>query len=196
MFRKTALLVIFIAVVLTPVCFANDNEVRMDSIKGVALLDKLSVSNGEGEYTGYLKLNGYPWEDKFQIYYQDNSHDSIISFHVTYADLRGFNLDELWDFSMPNGTPMRISRRQAYNIFLSYGGTPAEKYISEVFPGAYDDWLASMVFSQDATRLVERYLKKKHGIKTVNRYTTADVKIESSSTKDRDATTLDGMVRH
>ena len=193
MLKRIICLTFFLTSLFISICLANENEVRMDSVKGVALLDALSDSKGEGKYAGYQKLNGYPGEDKFQIYYEDSSHDTIISFHATYEDLQGLNLDEVWDFTMPNGTPMKLTRRQVYNIFLSYGGTPVEKYISEVFPGAYDDWFMGMVFSQDAARLVGKYLEKKHGIKKVNLHRIDDVKIETNPNQNADERDLDGM---
>lgn len=157
------------------ICFANDNKITMDTTKEIVLLEKLYVSDGAGEYFGYQKLNGYPNENEFQIYFQDNSRGNIISYIVKYDDLRNIDINEVWAFSMPDGSQGKLSRGEVNRIFLLYSGTQIEQHLRSIFPGAYNDWYNSMFFSQDAERLVDKYLKYKNSTKSTGRFTTPEI---------------------
>jgi len=198
MYRKTALLAIFIMIVLTSVCFAatksdEKNKVMVSSVHEYALVDKLYVNNGEEKYKEYKKLNGYPGQHLFQVYFQDNSHDNITAFHVTYEDLRGINLYEYIYFDL-NGTPSKITRKRLYEIFSKFEDHRSDAYFTETFPEIYKEFMLGLVFTDDATRLVERYFEYKNN--THQGYIKGDIKFEFNDAKDPDATNIDGMVRH
>lgn len=155
----------------------------------------LTIIDGTGQYEGYLKMNGYPGENKFQIYFQDNSHDNITSMHFTYEDLRGIDLDEYFYFTY-EGTELKITRRKANIVFSSFAGTDFGLFLIKTFPGAYNDWFEAQAFSTDAERLVNCYIAYKHQI-SLKPHGYDTVQLDASSPmKDRDDTTLDGMTRH
>lgn len=197
MLKKISWVLIWLCL-LTGVCFAEKtkNEIHMDSTKEIAYLDRIYVTDGESSYKDYKKLNGYPLQNKFQIYFQDSSHGNVTSYHVTYDDLRGIDFNEVWDFTLPNGAPFRITRGQVNRIFADYEHTDVGRYLKSIFPGAYEDWFQSMVFSQDANRLVDRYLennRKKNLKSTPKKSDEIEIVVEEQPKVEQDH---DGVVSH
>ena len=105
MTRKIILLMVF-CFFLISTCFAETSKEKTDDQYFVIVnqtkiyAKNLVVTDGEGAYDGYLKMSGYPRDDKFQIYFQDTSDDNFTSMHVTYQDLRGIDLNEYFYFAV------------------------------------------------------------------------------------------------
>jgi hypothetical protein len=164
--KKIILLMIFCLLFMS-VCFAGSQQAKTDDQYYVTVnqtrifAKELVIMDGTGKYSGYLKMNGYPEEGKFQIYFQDNSHDNITSMHVTYEDLRGIDLNEYFYFNY-QGTEYRMTRGKVNNVFLSYPGTDFELFLRKTFPGAYNDWLEAQAFSNKAQSIVDCYISYKH----------------------------------
>lgn len=196
MLKKT-ILFMFAITLLCSICFAeskdDDYHVRIGNADVYA--KDLIISQGEGQYEGYLKMNNYPKEDKFQIYFKDSSHDNIISTHVTYEDLRNLDYDEMFRFTLPSGKMGALSRKQANNIFLSFSGTEAELFLRTVLPEVYNDWFETQAFSTDANSLVNCYVNYKHGVKIKG----DTIKIDEGGIRDvadQEDENFDGIVRH
>jgi hypothetical protein len=166
MTRKIILLMVF-CFFLISTCFAETSKEKTDDQYFVIVnqtkiyAKNLVVTDGEGAYDGYLKMSGYPRDDKFQIYFQDTSDDNFTSMHVTYQDLRGIDLNEYFYFTY-NETEYKITRAKTNNVFLSYPGTAFELFLRKNFPGAYNDWFETQAFSTDAERIVQCYIDYKH----------------------------------
>ena len=139
--------------------------VMIDKTK-VFAKDLIITDGVDDGHSGYFKMNGYPGEDRFQIYFQDNSHDNITSMHVIYDDLRGLDLNEYFYFTY-EGIEYRMPRGKVNNAFLNYAGSDFELFLRATFPGAYNDWIESNAFSNEAERLVKSYIDYKHKLKPV-----------------------------
>lgn len=199
MYRKIILL-LFICLLATSTCFAGKPPLEQPDDKYNVMINQtkiyakdLVVTDGADEYAGYLKMSGYPGDDKFQIYFQDNSHDNITSYHMTYVDLRGIDLNENFYFTY-EGTPRKMTRGQVNTVFLLFPRTDFECFLKQTFPGAYNDWFEAQAFSSNAERLVRCYIEYKHKVNVgpIHGNTSSDVVLDNEGSSNSDD--LDGVV--
>lgn len=140
--------------------------------------------NGTEKYSGYKKLVGYPYENYYAIYYKGNSS----SYSVTYEDLKPKDLKEKinWRYE---GKTYTHTRSQLYSFFSDIislerligqsSGIINQSWLTKTFGETYQDWLDQGIFSQEASRIVDRYLQNKEGISINDRYQFIDIDIEN-----------------
>lgn len=125
-----------------------------------------SVSTDKtGEYAGYTMLQGYPDDDKYQIYFKGD----FDSHNVTIKDLRGIDLNEIitWTYS---GKTYKNSKSELYVFFsdtswlssrtddFDYTLTP--EWFNNTFGNTYSEWLDGIVYFEEAQRLVNEYFEQ------------------------------------
>lgn len=142
-------------------------------------LTKIYEFEGTGEYKGYKGLVGYPDDDKYTIYYSGNFE----SYHVTYEDLYPKNLQEkiTWKYK---GKTYTHTRSQLYSFFSDIiklesllgqsKGIINQNWLSQTFGKTYDDWLLQGIYSQEAARIVHKYLDYYENPNQVDRYEYSD----------------------
>jgi hypothetical protein len=180
-------------------CFAADDNTKFTIGASRELVDvtKLYVVNGEGEYSQYKALKGYPGENKFQVYFQGDTFAS----NITYKDLRGINLDEIIEWEL-DGKKVRHLRKDIYTMFyhsiklysrkLDYTGQFSQEWNRKTFGRIYEEWMEGMGFSQDAHTLLSHYFDYKYPVKSFDRFEAADIKVENQHDKDGNED-LDGV---
>lgn len=161
---------------------ANRSQIHLESTNDPVYVDQLYVTDGEGSYTGYKKLNGYPLQDKFQVYFQGNSS----SFHSTFEDLRGIDRNEVISW-VDDGKNVQCTRAYLYNMFsetiprtshrADYVGKFSQDWAAKTFGQVYSDWLLGQAFSDDASNLVNKYFESQDSIKPNDRFSLANAKI-------------------
>lgn len=159
---------------------------QFDSIIDIDSIDfgKIYEVNGTGEFSGYKKLIGYPYENYYSIYYTGN----YSSYSVTYEDLKPKDLKEKisWKY---DGETYTHTRSQIYSFFSDIttlegllgqnGGIINQDWLAKTFGETYQDWLTQGIYSQEASRIVDRYLEVKEGINVRDRYQLIDIDLEN-----------------
>ncbi|MCG7435196.1 stalk domain-containing protein [Lysinibacillus fusiformis] len=149
---------------------------HFDTIIDINSIDfgKIYEVNGTGKYSDYKKLIGYPYENHYSIYYTGNSS----SYSVTYEDLKPKDLKEKisWIY---DGKTYTHTRSQLYSFFSDIttlerllgqnDGIINQNWLAKTFGETYQDWFTQGLYSQEATRIVDRYLEVKEGINIMDR---------------------------
>jgi len=154
-------------------------EREANGIVGGFDVTKIYEFEGTGEYKGYKGLIGYPDDDKYTIYYSGNFE----SYHVTYEDLYPKNLQEkiTWKYK---GKTYTHTRSQLYSFFSDIiklesllgqsKGIINQNWLSQTFGKTYDDWIMQGIYSQEAARIVHKYLDYYENPNQVDRYEYSD----------------------
>lgn len=159
---------------------------QFDTIIDIDSIDfgKIYEVNGTGKYSGYKKLIGYPYENHYSIYYTGSSS----SYSVTYEDLKPKDLKEKisWIY---DGETYTHTRSQLYSFFSDItslerllgqnDGIINQNWLAKTFGETYQDWLNQGMYSQEATRIVDRYLEVKEGINILDRDPFNDIDLEN-----------------
>lgn len=158
----------------------TEGDIYLESTNQMASSDELYSVNGKGTYTGYKMLKGYPNEHKFQIYYKGDAS----SYMTTIEDLRGINLNNVvtWKY---NGASYKNTTKDLYRFFADTSwfrsnlgisdNTLSHDWFVQTFGDTYMNWIEGIAYSNDAERLVGKYLDKISGIEVTNRYGMADM---------------------
>lgn len=143
---------------------------------------KIREVNGTGKYSSYKKLIGYPYDNYYAIYYTGNSS----SYNVTYEDLKPKDLKEkiTWKY---DGKKYTHTRSEIYSFFSDIitlerllgqnGGIINQNWLAKTFGETYQDWITQGMYSQEASRIVDRYLQLKEGVNIQDRYQFIDIDI-------------------
>lgn len=129
--------------------------------------DGFYVVKGTGEHSGYMELKGYPDEDKYRIYFKGDAS----SYHVTYDDLRGIDLNEIiaWE---SNGENYQSKRSDLYVYFSdttwfrnNLNGitdyTLTTEWFMDTFGDTYSEWSRGLLgYSSEASRFVQDYFEQ------------------------------------
>jgi hypothetical protein len=189
--------VFFIFFLVTNICLAEDDNTKFSIGASPKLVDvtKLYVVNGNGKYSNYKALKGYPGENKFQVYFQGDTS----AIHITYKDLRGINLNEIIEWKL-DGKKVRNFKKDIYKMFYDsmklyshrpgYNGQFSQEWNRKTFGRIYEEWLEGMGFSQDAGTLLDHYFQYKYPDPPNHRYDLRDIKIIEKSDNTQD---LDGI---
>ncbi|EPR13582.1 copper amine oxidase N-terminal domain-containing protein [Ruminiclostridium papyrosolvens] len=161
-------------------------------------INNLYSVNGTSKYKGYRQLKGYPYESKFLIYFKDSSKGQIVSFETVTVDKANLNQIITWKY---NGKTFKNKRADIYNFFsgtsrlssLVNDGSYSLDWLSKTFGKVYYDWLFYQSVSQDASKIVEKFIDKERGI--TNTFNTDEIKIigEPPETEPID---LDGITEY
>ncbi len=143
-------------------------------------INNLYAVNGTGKYKGYQQLKGYPYESKFSIYFIDSSKGQIISFKTVTVDKANLNQIITWKY---NGRTFKSKRTDIYSFFsgtsklssLVNDGSYSLDWLAKTFGKVYYDWLFYQSVSEDASKIVERFIEKERGI--TNTFNTDEIKI-------------------
>lgn len=145
---------------------------------------KIYEIDGTGKYSGYKRLLGYPYDDKYAIYYTG----SFESYSVSYEDLKPENLQETiaWSYK---GKTYTHTRSQIYSLFSEIitlesllgasEGIINQEWLSKTFGNTYNEWLLQGIYSQEATRIVDRYLAEQANIDYKDRYSFIDIDLDT-----------------
>ena len=159
--------------------------VNIYSANSTVLSGELYVTNGEGKYEGYKKLNGYAGQDVFQVYFQVNGGHKV--------DILNVDLNERieWEYK---GVTYNHSRREIYKLFAEMqcrrSVAVKDTWQYQTFGQVYCDWLKQITYDQDATRLIAAYQMFAKGERPYDRFTTANIKVDTRKTNN---TELDGI---
>lgn len=146
-----------------------------------------AVEVTEGEYAGYQMLKGYQGEELFRVYFKVEYKGSIISYVVTHENLKEVDMDEVITFEY-RGEKRQSTRRQLYQMFNEASKLHTFKtalddrefsqtWFSETFGEVYQDWFNDQLYSQEASRLVNKYLSQNQPEPLVDRFTTSEITI-------------------
>ena len=151
--------------------------VNVYSMKATVLSGELYATNGEGKYEGYKKLNGYPGQNAFQVYFQGDGN----SYSVSVEDLSGIDLDERISWQH-EGKQCNNSRKEIYNLLSDLHklkpDEDSRKWMNDTFGQVYLDWISQGLITEDASRLVGKYKQFARGEKPYDRFATAKIKIQ------------------
>ncbi len=161
-------------------------------------INNLYTVSGTGEYKGYRQLKGYPYESKYSIHFIDSSKGQIISFKTVTEDKANLNQIITWKY---NGKTYKSKRADIYNFFsgtsklssLVNDGSYSLDWLSKTFGKVYYDWIFYESVSQDASRIVEKFIEKERGIK--NTFTTKEIEIPDELKKPEQID-LDGITEY
>ncbi len=138
-------------------------------------INNLYTVNGTSKYKGYRQLKGYPYESKLSIYFMDSSKGQIVSFKTVTVDKANLNQIITWKY---NGRTFKNKRADIYSFFsgtsklssLVNDGSYSLDWLAKTFGKVYYDWLFYQSVSEDASKIVERFIEKERGI-TITFYT-------------------------
>lgn len=146
--------------------------VDIRSVNKTVLSGELYITDADGKYEGYKKLNGYPGQDKFQVYFKQGE---------VFADILNIDMDERieWEYK---GATWNNSRREIYGLFadLRHSGSRAvhDTWEYKTFGQVYLDWLQRITITDDALRLVTAQALFARGEKPYDRFSTAKIKLQ------------------
>lgn len=184
--KKIILIIVFLC--FSVVGYAEEYKgevVNVWSVNATVLSGELHVSKGEGKYEGYKKLNGYPGQDVFQVYFKDGARHEI--------DILNIDLNERieWEYK---GITYNHSRQEIYKLFAEMQSLRSvnikDTWQYQTFGQVYCDWLKQTTYDQDATRLIAAYQMFERGERPYDRFALANVKIDFSRNTDED---IDGI---
>lgn len=146
-----------------------------------------AVEVTEGEYAGYQMLKGYENEDLYRVYFKDHSKDNITSYQVIHENLKKVDMNEVITFEY-RGERRQSTRKQLYQMFNEASKLHTFKtalddrefsqtWFSETFGEVYQDWFNDQLYSQEASRLVNKYLSQNQPEPLVDRFTTSEITI-------------------
>ncbi len=151
-----------------------------------------AVEVTEGEYAGYQMLKGYQGEELFRVYFKVEYKGSIISYVVTHENLKEVDMDEVITFEY-RGEKRQSTRRQLYELFNTASSLWSYKrsyeewvdedtefspaWLEKTFGEVYQDWFNDQLYSQEASRLVNKYLSQNQPEPLVDRFTTSEITI-------------------
>lgn len=165
-------------IVINRAGYKND-YISMESTNTDANLEKLYSEDGQGKYFGYKRLRGYPNESEFHIYYKGD----YSSYTSTYEDMRALNLNEIitWRYK---DTIYLNTRKELYSFFSDTSWfrsnlgiskeTLSHDWFMETFKDVFRDWIKGVSYSNDASRLVSKYLEKESNFEYEDRYKILD----------------------
>ncbi|MBN2899604.1 MAG: S-layer homology domain-containing protein [Clostridia bacterium] len=128
----------------------------------------LYTEPGTGEFDGYLRLKGYPYENTYPIYFYCTA-DSLI----TFTD-NDENMNETINWTY-KGVPRQSTRQECYNLFdntspldiaeVQYTKNSfTEDLLRDIFTTTYADWFNESLFKQSTFIIVDRYLDYHNGV--------------------------------
>lgn len=162
--------------------------VDIRSVNATVLSGELYVTDGEGKYEGYKKLNGYPGQDVFQVYFQSGKNGR------TEVDILNVDLNERieWEYK---GVTYNHSRLEIYKLFAEMqcrrSVAVKDTWQYQTFGQVYCDWLKQITYQQDATRLIAAQQMFAKGERPYDRFALANIKVDTMKTNSN--TDLDGI---
>ena len=183
------IILILLLLCFSSVGFAEEYKGELVDVRSVhktVLSGELYETDASNVHAGYKQLNGYPGQEKFLIYFSDKG--------PAITERIDIDLDEVieWEY---NGATLRNSRREIYGLFsdLRRSGSQSvrESWQYKTFGQVYVDWLQDVTIQQDVIRLVSGYKMFKRGERPYNRFTLANIKVDTRQTNNN--TDLDGI---
>lgn len=107
---------------------------------------------GNGEFKGWRKLKGHPYEGSFDIYFTYDG--KILSAHT--VDIRKIDLKKKVQWVDDKGRKRTNTVKEIYTIFSEFSNQYTSNWLYSKFGDLYADWL--MIHSVESEKLVEEYL--------------------------------------
>lgn len=162
---------------------AVKGDISLQSSNATANIYSLYKVAGTGDYAGYYRLLGFPRDNEFSIYYKGTAN----SYQTATEDLRGLDLNEwiYWNFE---GDTYATKRKDLYSFFsdTSYfsshfgieGRVLSQTWFNDTFGEVYLQWADTIGFSNDALKLVGKFLNKEAGIVEFDRFAAARATVD------------------
>lgn len=186
------LLMIAFLLCFSTVGFAEEYKgelVDVRSMHTTVLSGLLYETDGGDVHGGYKKLNGYPGQDQFQIYFKEDRKALAV-----FADQLNVNLEERIEW-VYKGATQNNSRYEIYTLLndLHHSRTNegSREWMRKTFGQVYLDWIQRNLITEDAIRLVTKYKDFVTGVKPFDRFSTAKIKVDTRQTNNN--TDLDGI---
>ena len=195
---KKILALVLIAVSISTSTLASAETVNSITVQDYSYIESMQAVQGVGNHLGETELRGFPQNDKYKIYYSGNSQ----SYSVKTDD---FTVDHtkqvIWYYK---GVKHVNTVQECYAFFIDttvyrdyYGQSNnflSETWFTNTFGQIFEDWQNYISFTDEATRIVEKYLNYKEGIVYTDRYSLADLDLDLSEYYDNsDNNNIDGI---
>ena len=171
--RKLLLIVFLLC--FSAVGFAEEYKgelVDVRSMNATVLSGELYVTDADGKHEGYKKLNGYPGQEKFQVYFKQGE---------VFADILYIDMNERinWEYK---GAMHNNSREEIYGLFYEVHRKRSvavkDTWEYKTFGQVYLDWLERIRITDDAMRLVSAQAMFARGERPYDRFAMAKIKLQ------------------
>lgn len=145
-----------------------NGDISLYSGETAVNIQSLYDVEGVGEYAGYNKLMGHPYEDSVEIYFQGDSS----GYYVLTKNIK-YNPNELvtWYYKGERHQNLRkdlyayfSNTTELEGIFGDDNGWFSQAEDERIFGDIYKEWFHQSAAANDAQRLVERYLQHQSGV--------------------------------
>ena len=149
-------------------------DIALSSGSLVVNLSQLSETDGTGEFAGFKKLVGHPYEDAAEIYFKGNSGSYQVS-----TRLLDYNPNQLVTWKV-EGETLTNKLCDIYEYFDVASRLYSSAELTDNYGSLYSVWLHRRLVETDAGRIVSKYLDNKDGVVYIDRFSTRDIKVDFS----------------
>lgn len=175
---KKVILVALITLTIFIPTVANADMLKVNNIQDYSYVKSMQSAQGTGNYLGYTELKGFPQNEKYKIYYSGNSQSYLVKVDDFTVD---YNKQVVWYYK---GAKHVNTVQQCYSffantaVFRNYYGISdnflSDAWFTNTFGQTFTDWQNYLIFTDEANRIVQKYLENKEGIVYYDRYSLAN----------------------